>query len=68
LTYRARSLDPLVTYEDLYKAVTAAQIKECFQKYYIDEQTIRVLVKPDAAPPAPPTPAGPPAPKPPAGG
>jgi predicted Zn-dependent peptidase len=51
LTYRARNLDALVNYEAEYNAITAAQVKECFQKYYLDDQTIRVLVKPEAPPP-----------------
>lgn len=61
MTYRARNLDILADPAAAYNALTAAQVKECFERYFKDEGKMRVLVKPEAAASEP---AGPQAPKP----
>lgn len=51
LTFRGASLDNVVGDPAAYQALTAAQIQATFARYYAPEQSIIVIVRPEAAPP-----------------
>lgn len=54
LNYRGKTLDDLAGERAAYVAMTAADIKDAFAKYYKNENVLRVTLKPGAAP-VPPT-------------
>lgn len=57
LNYRGKTLDDLAGEQAAYVAITAADIKEAFAKYYKNENMLRVTLKPGAAPAIPTPPA-----------
>jgi len=48
MDYRARSLDDVMSGPAFYEAMTAADVKDAFVKYYTDTSKLRVIVQPDA--------------------